>query len=318
MSVRRLTLTAVFTVAASAVAACGSSAPASSGAASPPPSAAAASAPVSVVASTDVYGAIATAVGGNAVQVTSIINSPDADPHEYESTPSDAATVGKATLVIYNGAGYDDFATKIIAASGAKPATIDVAQLSGLQSQVPAGEEFNEHVWYSFPTIKKLADTIATDLGQAAPGQASTFTANAQAFSTKIDGLTAKLDAVKAKHAGVKVAVTEPVPLYMVEAAGLVNATSEEFSKAVEEGNDPPAAVLQETLKLFSGPDKVKALLPNAQTESPTTKQVEQAAQAGGVPQVPVTETLPAGVTDYVAWMTQEVDGLSSALDSGA
>jgi zinc/manganese transport system substrate-binding protein len=239
---------------------------------------------VSVVASTDVYGAIATAVGGNAVQVTSIINSPDADPHEYESTPTDAAAVGKAKLVIYNGAGYDDFATKIIAASGAKPATIDVAQLSGLQAQVPAGEEFNEHVWYSFPTVKKLADAIANDLGQAEPSQAATFTANAQAFTTKIDGLRAKLDAIKAKHQGAKVAITEPVPLYMIEAAGLVNATPPEFSKAVEKGNDPPAAVLQETLKLFSGPDKVKALLPNAQTETPSPSRSSRPRRPGVYP----------------------------------
>lgn len=318
MSVRPLAFAALLTIAASTLTACGSSAPAPSASTGAPSAAAGASSPLPVVASTDVYGAIVSAVGGSAVQVTSIINSPDADPHEYESTPKDAVAVGKAKLLIYNGAGYDDFATKILAASGAKPSTIDVAQLSGLQSQVPAGAEFNEHVWYSFPTVKKVADTVAVDLGQADPAQAATFTANAQAFDTKVDGLTAKLDAVKAKHAGAKVAITEPVPLYMIQAAGLVNATSPEFSKAVEEGTDPPAAVLQETLKLFSGPDKVKALLPNAQTESPTTQQVEQAAKSGGVPEVPVTETLPPGVTDYVTWMTQQVDALSAALDHGS
>jgi zinc/manganese transport system substrate-binding protein len=127
---------------------------------------------VPVVASTDVYGAIARAVGGNAVQVTSIINSPDADPHEYESTPRDAAAVAKAQLLIYNGAGYDDFATKILSASGGTPTTIDVADLSGPQATVPPGQDFNEHVWYDFPTVKKVADTIATDLGQLDPAQA--------------------------------------------------------------------------------------------------------------------------------------------------
>ncbi len=311
MSFRPHVFAALVVLTAGVIAACGTSPPAS-GAASGPASAAP---PVPVVASTNVYGAIATAVGGDAVQVTSIINSPDADPHEYESTPNDAVAVGKAKLVIYNGAGYDDFATKILAASGAKPATIDVAQLSGLQAQLPAGQEFNEHVWYSFPTVKKLADTTAIDLGQADPAHAATFTANAQAFDTKIDALMAKLDAIKAKHAGARVAITEPVPLYMVTAAGLVNATPPQFSEAVEEGNDPPAAVLQETLALFSGPDKVKVLLPNAQTESPTTQQVERAAKSGGVPEVPVTETLPAGTTDYATWMTQQVDALSAALD---
>ena len=252
---------------------------------------------LSVVASTDVYGAIAAAVGGPDVQVTSIINSPDADPHEYESTPNDALAVGKAKLMIYNGAGYDDFATKVLAASASKPATIDVAQLSGL---APAGGgEFNEHVWYSLPAVQKLADVVATDLAAVDASRAPAFTANAKAFDAKVDSLAGTVAAIKAKHAGQRVATTEPVPLYLIEAAGLVDATPPAFSAAVERGSDPAAAVLQQTLALFSGPDRVRALVPNAQTESPTTKQVEQAAQAGGVPVVPVTETLPAGTTDY-------------------
>jgi zinc/manganese transport system substrate-binding protein len=284
-----------------ALAACGSGSPN-----------AAASGKVAVVASTDVYGSIAQAVGGDAVDVTSIINRPDADPHEYETRPADAVAVNAAKVLIYNGAGYDDFATTLLDAATTKPTAIDVSALSGLE---PATGEFNEHVWYSFPTVKKLADTLATDLGAADPAQAATFTANATAFNAKIDALTAKLTAIKATHAGQKVGITEPVPLYMVEAAGLVDGTPAEFSEAVEEGTDPPAAVLAATLATLQGPDKVKALLPNAQTETPLTTQVEQAATTNGVPVVKVTETLPAGVTDYVVWMTQQVDALAAALD---
>jgi zinc/manganese transport system substrate-binding protein len=113
------------------------------------------------------------------------------------------------------------------------------------------------------------------------------------------------------------VAITEPVPLYTVQDAGLENVTPEEFSEAAEEGNDPPAAVLNETLQLFTA-KTVKVLLPNAQTESPSTKQVEQAATAAGIPIVPVTETLPVGVDDYVTWQTQQIDQLSAALDKSA
>lgn len=306
MNLRRAILTpALAAMAALTLAACGSSAaaPSSGGPAK-----------LSVVASTDVYGAIAQAVGGDAVTVTSIINSPDADPHEYEAKPTDAVAVNEAKVVIYNGAGYDDFATKLLGASSAKPAAIDVATLSGLEAAAPAGTPFNEHVWYSLPTVKKLAGTLAADLTTTDPAQASTFSANAAAFGQKIDVLTAKLAAIKAKYAGQKVAITEPVPLYLVQAAGLVDATPAQFSEAVEEGTDPPAAVLAATLATFQGADKVKVLLPNAQTETPLTKQVEQAARAGGVPVVPVTETLPAGVTDYVSWMAQQVDGLGTAL----
>lgn len=102
---------------------------------------------MSVVASTDVYGSIVAAVGGDAVTVTSIINQPAADPHEYESSAADAVAIGGAALVVYNGADYDPFAEKLLAAAGTKPLTIDVSALSGLEAQVPAGAEFNEHVW---------------------------------------------------------------------------------------------------------------------------------------------------------------------------
>ena len=304
-----------------ALAGCGSSGASSTPAsAGPPPSSS--SAPVHVIASTDVYGSIVSAVGGDRVEVTSIIDSPDADPHEYEATPKDAAAVNEAKLVVVNGGGYDDFATKLVDAASTKPMVLDVVDLSGLQTTAtPAAgadaPEFNEHVWYSLPTVEKLADRLAADLATTDPSGAATYTANATAFKAEVDGLITKLGAIKAAHGGDKVAITEPVPLYLLEAAGLQNVTPEEFSEAAEEGNDPPAAVLTETLELFTD-RTVKVLLPNAQTESPATRQVEQAATSAAIPVVPVTETLPAGVDDYVDWQSGQIDRLSAALDGQA
>lgn len=218
--------------------------------------------------------------------------------------------MSEAKLMIQNGGGYDDFGGKLVTASGGKPTVIDVSQLSGLDS----GADFNEHVFYSLPTMATLADTVATDLAKADPPHASDYQAGATAFKGQLAGLTGKVDAIKTGHPGARIAVTEPVPLYLTGQAGLVDATPEAFSHAVEEGNDPPAAVLQQTLAQFSGPGKVSALLLNAQTESPITNQVEQAAAAAGVPVVKVTETLPAGTMDYVTWMGGQIDRLATAL----
>lgn len=297
---------------------------------------------ISVVASTNVYGAVASAVGGDRVSVTSIIMSPDADPHEYEATARDAAAVGGAKVLVANGGGYDPFAGKLVEAAATKPVLIDVVAMSGLQPAEAAGEEpadqeqadqehageepaageghaeehgaFNEHVWYHLPTMAKLADTLAAELGKAAPADAATFTTNAGAFKARLDELNGKLTAIRAAHPGDRVAVTEPVPGYLVEAAGLVNATPEEFSEAAEEGNDPPAAVLNETLALF-GANPVTALLLNPQAENAATRQLQDAAGAAGVPVVTMTETLPAGASDYVSWMGGQIDQLAGALD---
>jgi zinc/manganese transport system substrate-binding protein len=190
---------------------------------------------------------------------------------------------------------------------------IDAVQLSGLTAA--SGGELNEHVWYSLPTMKTLATRIAADLAAEDPASGPTFTANAVGFGERIDAIAAKVDGLRATHTGERVAVTEPVPLYLTGAAGLVNATPREFTEAVEEDTDPPAGALAQTLALF-GTDPVRVLLVNRQTRTPVTDRVEQAARAAGVPVVEVGETLPAGVDDYVAWMSSQVDALASALGS--
>ncbi len=278
------------------VAACGS--------ASPPP------AGPSVVASTDVYGAVASAVGGDTAAVTSLIRSADADPHEYEPTPADTLAVSRATVFVANGGGYDDFATKLYDAASNKPVSVVVTALSGFETDAP---DFNEHVWYDLPTVKKLADHLATSLGAADQPNANRYLDNAKKFDAQVDGLMTKVAAIKAKHAGVKVAITEPVPGYLLDAAGLVVVTPPEFSEAVEEGTDPPAAVVTANNATFA---EAKVLVENAQTTGPITTQAEQAAAANRVPVVKVTETLPDGVTDYVTWMNGQVDALAAALDA--
>jgi len=64
---------------------------------------------LTVVASTNVYGDIASTVGGDRVQVESIITSATQDPHSYEASARDRLTVQDADLVIENGGGYDAF-----------------------------------------------------------------------------------------------------------------------------------------------------------------------------------------------------------------
>jgi len=318
MLLRRTFLGPVAAVVALTLAACGS--PESTGSASAP-----APGPT-VVASTNVYGSIAEAVGGDRVTVESLITDPAADPHSYESTPADATTVADATIVVYNGGGYDPFVPQLIEATGGARTVIEVAELSGLEPAEAAGEEtpaagaeqayseFNEHVWYSLPTVQKLATQLASDLGAADPANAAAYTANAERFNEQVDGLIEKANAIGAAAPDARVAVTEPVPGYLIEEAGLVNVTPVEFAEAIEEDIDPSAAVVAETLQLFTG-GPVQALIVNAQTQTPTTEQVRQAAEAAGVPVVEMTETLPTGQTEYVAWMNAQIDALADAVN---
>ncbi|WP_406262161.1 zinc ABC transporter substrate-binding protein [Actinacidiphila glaucinigra] len=265
---------------------------------------------VTVVASTDVYGDIVERIGGDRVDVTSIISDPAQDPHSYEAGTRNRLALSKAKVVVENGGGYDDFVDRMLGSGNASAEVINAVEVSGRTA--PAGGELNEHVWYDFPSVSKVADRIADALGKADPDNAGTFTKNAAAFKKRLTALEDKEASLNSAHAGDGVAITEPVPLYLLEASGLANRTPEEFSEAVEEGDDVSAKVLQATLDLFSG-KKVKALVYNQQTSGAQTEKVKSAAEAAGVPVVPVTETLPDG-KDYLTWMNDNVDALADAL----
>ena len=269
---------------------------------------------IRIVASTNVYGDVARRIAGGSAEVTSLISDPAQDPHGFEASPQALVALSKADIVIENGGGYDDFVDNLRKTAGNDPTVLNVVDLSGFAAQ--QGDELNEHVWYDFPTMAKFVDELATALGKADPSGASGFTANATAFKgdlTRMQGEEAK---IKAAHGGAGVAITEPVPLYLLTAAGLVNKTPAEFSEAIEEDTDVPPVVLQETLKLFS--DRQVALLTyNEQTAGAQTDAVLQAARSNNIPVVGVTETLPAG-KDYVSWMNGNLTALAAALDAGA
>lgn len=274
-------------------------------------SGAAAGGPVSVVASTNVWGDVVEQIGGEHVDVRSIISDPSADPHSYEANAQNQLALSKAQLVVENGGGYDDFVDTMLAASDAGPTVINAVEVSGKKAD--DGEELNEHVWYDFPTVQKVAEAVSDELSQLDPADTTDFEKNLQTFTDGVGELTAQVDAIKAAHAGAGVAITEPVPLYLLEAAGLENMTPEEFSEAIENETDVPAPVLQQTLALFSD-HAVKALVYNEQTTGPQTEAVLTAATDNSVAVVPVQETLPAG-KDYLTWMQSIIQSLSTALN---
>ena len=272
---------------------------------------------VSVVASTSVWADVARQVAGrldgSKVSIKAIISSPTADPHAYEVNPRDELAIKRADVIIENGGGYDDFMGAMRSAAGADGTLLDAVRISGKQ---PVDGELNEHVWYDFPTVAAMATRIADVLATKDAADAATFDANARAFDTKLHALEQREQVIRGRHAGEGVAITEAVPLYLLSACGLVNRTPEAFSSAIEGEQDVAVRVLRQTEQLFGGP-AVRLLVYNAQTTGAQTGQIVDAARAAGIPTVPVTETLPAGL-GYLGWMTKNVDAVAAALGAGS
>ncbi|MFC7341178.1 metal ABC transporter solute-binding protein, Zn/Mn family [Saccharopolyspora griseoalba] len=293
---------------------------------------------IKVVASTNVWGSVAKAVGGDAVEVTSIIDDANADPHSYESSPREAAEISDADLVIRNGGGYDEFMGQILQSAGDKPVVTAVEteheghggeaggheggghEERGGQHAEPQGgghaghdHSVNEHVWYDTHAVEDVAGQVAEQLGKLQPGKAQQFTANAEGFKQEVAGLQSKLDQIATADRGKPIVVTAPVAHYLVEASGVDDVTPPEFVRAVESETDPSAAAVAQ-IKDALNAGRAQAVLFNPQTASPVTEDVRKTAEAKGIPVVEMTETLPEG-KNYVQWMDGQITALRSALN---
>jgi zinc/manganese transport system substrate-binding protein len=264
---------------------------------------------VKVVAAENFWGDIAGQIGGSHVAVTSIISDPTADPHQYESDAHDAAAIADARLAIVNGAGYDDFVTKLLAATSHRGRVV----LTVADVLHATGSDVNPHLWYALSRIPEVARAIESELAAADPADQASFAANLQTFVDSLAPLEQLVTQIKTKYPHAPVAYTERVPGYLLAAAGLTVASPPGFAQAIEDGNEPSAGDTKTMNDLVSG-RRVRVLLYNAQATSPVTQHVQDLARQAGVPVVAVTETRPADQSSYQAWQQHQLQALRTAL----
>ena len=273
------------------------------------PSSSAAAGSIAVVAGENVWGDITAQIGGSHVSVTSIITDPNADPHTYESDPHDAAAVGAATLVIENGAGYDDLLDKLLSANPVSSRDVlSIATTVGV-----SGDNPNPHLWYSPADVTAAARAIEARLAAHDAADSSTFAANLTTFLTAYQPYIDTLAAIHSRHAGAPIGYTERVAGYLVQTAGLTLATPPTFAQSIEDGNDPSPADTAAMDAAMTN-KQVKVLLYNSQVTSPATQKVRDLATANGIPVVGVAETIPAGAASFQAWQIAQARAILTAL----
>ena len=255
---------------------------------------------IEVVAAESFWGSIAAEVGGDHVHVTNVIVNPNVDPHDYDPTPGDARLFAEAAYVIVNGAGYDAWASKLLAANpvdGRK--VLDVAAFGG----VHAGQ--NPHIWYSPAIVEKVVAKMGADLGVSG--------AAGKVWATGFADYRATVATIKQRYAGTRVGATESIFSYMAQGTGLDLITPPAYLSAISEGADPNASDKGTVLNQIAT-GQIKVLVFNSQNSTPEVQATVDAARANGIPVVTITETLvPAGAT-FEAWQTSELRALLNAL----
>lgn len=265
-----------------------------------------------VVAAENVYGDIAAQLGGAHVHVTSILTDPAADPHLYTPGAKTGLAVSRANLVIQNGLGYDAFMKRLERSSPSSRRTVlTIADVLGAH-----GRDANPHLWYDVTDLDRVGAAIAGALVRQDPAHARDYRANLVRFDAGLAPLQRQVARIAERFGGRPVAFTEPVPGYLVEAAGLVNLAPERFTRAIEDGSEPPPSAVSAMNGLVSG-HRVDVLLYNMQSVSPITSRIRTAARRAGVPVVGVTETLPKGA-HVQGWQLRQERALARALAQAA
>lgn len=260
---------------------------------------------VDIVASTTVWGSVASAVGGDHVQVRSIIDNPAEDPHSYDASPSDAAAIADAQLVVYNGGDYDHFVDAVLDQHTA----VKRVNAFTVGNHQPGS---NPHVFYDLDTVSAVAGAIADQLSAIDPPHAADYKASAQRYASQIRGLADAERTIAASHPGTSGIATEDIAQYLEAATGITDKTPDGYYKAVDADADPAPADIAAVLDLINS-HGVQVVFFNPQTDTPVTHRLVDAASSAGVPVVQVRETLPPG-TDFLTWQRQTVDALSAAL----
>jgi len=265
-----------------------------------------------VVAAENFWGSIAAQLGGTKIEVSSIIVNPETDPHSYEPSAKDARTMADAAIAIVNGIGYDEWASRLLAADseegGRGPLTLNVGDVLGYK----AGE--NPHQWYSPAHVHAVVDAIVADYDKVLPADKSYFAQQQRAFETQgLARYKALIAEIRRRYAGVPVGYSESIFQPLGEALGLKLITPYSFAKAIAEGTEVSARDKQAVDAQASG-RQIKVWVFNSQNVTPDVQRVNELARAAHIPIATVTETLSPASDTFQQWQASELEGLERAL----
>jgi zinc/manganese transport system substrate-binding protein len=267
---------------------------------------------IQVVSAENFWGSIAAQLGGTHVNVISIVTDPNGDPHEFETNTADALDFAHANYVILNGAGYDTWGQKLLAANPSNGRNVlNVADLLGKM------EGDNPHFWYNPDYLQQVIIQITGDYQSLDPADAAYFSTQQTILENALMPYRQLIQSIKQSYGGTQIGGTESIVVYMADALGLDLISPPDFMNAVSEGNDPPT----QSVAMFEqqiNQKQISALIYNNQTATAVTTNLKQLAIAQSIPVVGISETMEPPDTTFQNWQFAQLTALRNALSSGA
>ncbi|MBP9742539.1 MAG: zinc ABC transporter substrate-binding protein [Burkholderiales bacterium] len=264
--------------------------------------------PIKIVTAENFYGELSREVGGSYVEVHSIINNPNADPHLFTTSPKVNQLLQEAQIIIYNGANYDPWIEQILSSLTNKSAIIiNVADLIGVNN----GE--NPHIWYKPQTFMVLAKQLASIIIKLNPKSKLYINQNL-AYLLKQNLLVLQsIQDIKLHYNGIMVGATEPVFGYMASAMGL-NMQGMDLQWKIMNNTEPSPQILANFEELLTK-HQVKVIFYNSQVVDAVVKNILELARQNHIPIVGISETMPSHLK-VNQWLLNNISATKSALQN--
>lgn len=266
-----------------------------------------------VATTSTVFGDLIAQVGGDLVEVTSLVPR-NVDVHTFEPTPEDLQAVSRARLIVMNGLGLDDWLKETIqnAAADGTPLVELAVDLPGVEL-LPGEEpgEQNPHLWMAIPHAILYVDRIEAGLVAADPANANAYARQADAYRARLEALDAD---VRERIAAVppedrKLVTFHDAFPYFARAYGL-----EVVGVAVDApGQDPSAGEVAELIEAIRT-SEVKAIFSESQFPTELVDRIASETGATVVAELYDDSLGDAPISSYEALIEWDVDQLVEAL----
>lgn len=262
---------------------------------------------LSVVTTTTVFSDLVQNVGGNRISVHSLVPK-GGDVHTFDPSPSDAAALSGARLVVMNGLGLDDWLVSFMQNTGHTDIPIIRLGESLTDVEYIASNEgdANPHLWMDVTYAREYVDRIRLKLVEIDPAGQSVYDANAAAYDAQLASLD---DYVKAKLATIPeadrklVAFHDAFPYYArtygIDIVGVI---------VPAPGQDPSAGEIADLINAIES-SGVKLILSEVQLPDQLAREI--AADTGArIESDLYTDTLTDTVPTYdqmIRWDTDKI-----------
>jgi zinc/manganese transport system substrate-binding protein len=264
---------------------------------------------LNVVASFSILADFVKNVGGDRVNVTSLVG-PNGDVHVYAPSPQDAKTIADARLVVINGLGLEGWLPRLLQSSGSK-ATVVTAS-TGV-SPLKLGSEADPHAWQSVVNAKIYVTNIRDALVQADALDGDYFRRNADRYLAELDALDREVrnEMEKIPPARREVISTHDAFGYFAKDYGIAFIAPLGVSTETEPSARDIATLIVQVKK-----DEIPAVFLENITDDRLMRRIseETGAQVGGTLYSDSLTDEKGPVPTYIAMVRHNIKALASAL----